>query len=438
LKGLSAVCGSPSLFWLLWLGWAATRTGANPVSRLIKIWMVALWSMLAGMAQAQELSGLARVEVGRSQITDTRGGGIELRLGLTQGVPYRVYTLEAPSRLVLDFREVDWRGVTQEALLNADAVEGLRFGGVRPGWSRMVVDLVGPLAIETVEMVLEDSTGAADLTVALSAVSAERFAEVSGAPYDPRWDLPPVSGMAKLTALPGEGPLRVMLDPGHGGIDPGAERDGYNEKELMLSFALELKETLLRSGGFEVMLTRDEDRFVSLERRVALAHEQGAHVFISLHADALAAGQAHGATVHLLSDSASDAASAKLAERHDRDDILSGVDLTGQDDVVADVLLDLARQETKPRAKRLAEAMVEGIRATGAPMNKRPLRHAGFSVLKAADIPSVLLEVGFMSSPRDLENLTNRQWRISVAAGIRDALRAWAREDAALSRLVRQ
>ncbi|MEC7964055.1 MAG: N-acetylmuramoyl-L-alanine amidase, partial [Pseudomonadota bacterium] len=173
-------------------------------------------------------------------------------------------------------------------------------------------------------------------------------------------------------------------------------------------------------------------------RRVALAHEQGAHVFISLHADALAAGQAHGATVHLLSDSASDAASAKLAERHDRDDILSGVDLTGQDDVVADVLLDLARQETKPRAKRLAEAMVEGIRATGAPMNKRPLRHAGFSVLKAADIPSVLLEVGFMSSPRDLENLTNRQWRISVAAGIRDALRAWAREDAALSQLVRQ
>ncbi len=400
--------------------------------------MVALWSMLAGMAQAQELSGLARVEVGRSQITDTRGGGIELRLGLTQGVPYRVYTLEAPERLVLDFREVDWRGVTQEALLNADAVEGLRFGGVRPGWSRMVVDLAGPLAIETVEMVLEDSTGAADLTVALSAVSAERFAEVSGAPYDPRWDLPPVSGMAKVTALPGEGPLRVMLDPGHGGIDPGAERDGYNEKELMLSFALELKETLLRSGGFEVMLTRDEDRFVSLERRVALAHEQGAHVFISLHADALAAGQAHGATVHLLSDSASDAASAKLAERHDRDDILSGVDLTGQDDVVADVLLDLARQETKPRAKRLAEAMVEGIRATGAPMNKRPLRHAGFSVLKAADIPSVLLEVGFMSSPRDLENLTNRQWRISVAAGIRDALRTWAREDAALSQLVRQ
>lgn len=404
----------------------------------MKLWVLVVWAAFGSAAAAQELSGLARVSVGGSQITDTWGGGVELRLALTQGVPFRVYTLDAPERLVLDFREVDWRGVTEAALLNADGVDGLRFGGVRPGWSRMVVDLAAPLAIETVEMVTEEATGAAVLTVALAQVPAERFVEVSGAPFDPRWDLPAASGTAKLTALPGDGPLRVMLDPGHGGIDPGAERDGYNEKELMLAFALELKETLLRSGGFEVMLTRSEDRFVSLERRVALAHEQGAHVFISLHADALAQGQAHGATVHLLSDSASDAASAKLAERHDRDDILSGVDLTGQDDVVADVLLDLARQETKPRAKRLAEALVDGIRATGAPMNKRPLRHAGFSVLKAADIPSVLLEVGFMSSSRDLENITNKQWRIAVAAGIRDALRTWASEDAALSQLVRQ
>lgn len=408
------------------------------MSRFLKYWLAIVGAVLTTSAAAQDLSGLARVEVGKSQITDTWGGEVALKLALTQGVPFRVYTLDAPERLVLDFREVDWRGVTEAALLNSDGVDGLRFGGVRPGWSRMVVDLAAPLAIETVEMVTEEETGAALLSVTLAGVTPERFAAVSGAPYDPRWDLPEASTTAKVTALPGEGPLRVMLDPGHGGIDPGAERDGYNEKELMLAFALELKETLLRSGGFEVMLTRNEDRFVSLERRVALAHEQGAHVFISLHADALAQGQAHGATVHLLSDSASDAASAKLAERHDRDDILSGVDLTGQDDVVADVLLDLARQETKPRAKRLAEAMVEGIRATGAPMNKRPLRHAGFSVLKAADIPSVLLEVGFMSSSRDLENITNKQWRISVAAGIRDALRTWVAEDAALSQLVRQ
>jgi N-acetylmuramoyl-L-alanine amidase len=229
-----------------------------------------------------------------------------------------------------------------------------------------------------------------------------------------------------------------MLDPGHGGIDPGAERQGYAEKDLMLAFALELKETLLRSGGFEVFLTREEDRFVSLERRVAMAHAVGAHVFLSLHADALAEGQALGATLYLLSGEASDAASAKLAERHNRSDILSGVDLTGQDDVVADVLMDLARQETAPRADRLAAAMISGLGDVGAPLNRRPLRRAGFSVLKAADIPSVLLEIGFMSSERDLKNITNKQWRINAAAGIRDALQAWARDDAARAQMVRQ
>lgn len=414
------------------------------MSRVIKRWLT-VWVLLAAVlfggeqrAQAQGLSGLARVEVGGSQITDRWGGGVELRLSLTQGVPYRVYTLADPERLVLDFREVDWRDVTREALLNADGVADLRFGAVRPGWSRMVVDLAGSLAIETVEMATEAESARAVLTVALAPVPSDEFSAQSGAPYDPRWDLPPVSAKAKVTALPGQGPLRVMLDPGHGGIDPGAERDGYSEKDLMLSFALELKETLLRSGGFEVFLTREEDRFVSLERRVAMAHAQNVHVFLSLHADALAEGQAHGATLYLLSDSASDAASAKLAERHNRDDILSGVDLTGQDDVVADVLLDLARQETAPRAERLAQSMVSGLRQAGTPMNKRPLRRAGFSVLKAADIPSALLEIGFMSSARDLQNITNKQWRIGAAAGIRDALRAWAREDAALADLVRQ
>jgi N-acetylmuramoyl-L-alanine amidase len=232
--------------------------------------------------------------------------------------------------------------------------------------------------------------------------------------------------------------LRVVLDAGHGGIDPGAEREGTDEKTLMLAFARELKEVLLRSGRFEVVMTRDADEFVSLEGRVALAHEARADVFLSLHADALAEGQAHGAVVHLLSESASDEASALLAERHDRDELLAGVDLTGQDDEVAGILMDLARQETRPRAERLARALIKGIRAADVPLNRKPLRRASFSVLKAADIPSVLLEVGFMSSPKDLDNLRDATWRRQMAGGIRDALLAWQAEDAALSGLVRQ
>ncbi|MYM55778.1 N-acetylmuramoyl-L-alanine amidase [Thalassovita mangrovi] len=402
-----------------------------------QFWLAFVLALWALPSQAQDLSGLARVEIGNSQITDHRSG-LKLDLALSQGVPYRVYTLADPARLVLDFREVDWRGVTKPVLLNADRASDLRFGSFRPGWSRMVVDLKGPYAISEAGMDVSPETGKARLSVTLTHTDPESFAARSGAPHDPRWDLPDPVARAETKGLPGAGPLVVVIDPGHGGIDPGAERDGYSEKDLMLAFARELKETLLRSGGFEVVLTRDDDSFVSLERRVAIAHEVGAHVFLSLHADALAEGQAKGATLHLLSDNASDAASAKLAERHDRDDILSGVDLTGQDDVVAGILMDLARQETQPRTERLAQAMIGGIQGAGVTMNRRPLRRAAFSVLKAADIPSLLLEVGFLSNPRDRENLTNKQWRINMASGIRDALRAWADEDAALAKLVRQ
>jgi N-acetylmuramoyl-L-alanine amidase len=199
-----------------------------------------------------------------------------------------------------------------------------------------------------------------------------------------------------------------------------------------------LQEVLRRDGNFDVVLTRTDDSFVSLDRRVALAHAAGGQIFISLHADALSEGQAHGATVHLLSDSASDAASATLAERHDRDDLLAGIDLTGQDDRIAGILMDLARQETQPRAERLAQALVAGIAGADLPLNSRPIRRAAFSVLKAADIPSVLLEVGFLSSKRDLDNLRNPDWRLRMAEAIREGLTLWVAEDAILSDLVRQ
>ena len=142
--------------------------------------------------------------------------------------------------------------------------------------------------------------------------------------------------------------------------------------------------------------------------------------------------------MHVLDDEASDAATRLLAERHDRDDLLSGVDLDGQDDVVAGVLMDLARQETKPRTERLAEALVKGLMAAGGPVNRRPIRRGAFSVLKAADIPSVLIEVGFLSSPRDAENLRDPEWRQAMAQGMRDALRAWADDDIARNVLRRQ
>ncbi len=398
--------------------------------------VLGVWAV-AAQAQSQEFGALARVEVAKSRLDDTRQG-LRLKLGLSQGVPFRVFTLAGPPRLVLDFREVDWRGVDPDLLDWSERVTAVRVGGFRPGWSRMVVDLAGPYAVRTANAETDKASGKVEIKVLLEEVTEEAFAASSGAPPLPGWErtaegLPAV----RKPRQTGEGKLLVVIDPGHGGVDPGAERDGENEKTLMLSFARELRETLLRAGDFDVALTREADEFVSLERRVAIAHELGADVFLSLHADALSEGRARGATVYTLADSASDEASAALAERHNRANILAGIDLTATDDVVADVLMDLARMETQPRSDQLARAIRLGIKEQGLPLNSRPLRSAGFSVLKSPDIPSVLVELGFLSSSRDLENLRDPEWRAKMAAGIRDALQAWRVADAAAARLVR-
>ncbi len=161
-------------------------------------------------------------------------------------------------------------------------------------------------------------------------------------------------------------------------------------------------------------------------------------MFLSLHADALAEGEAHGATIYTLSEEASDAAAAGLAARHDRSDLLAGVDLNNHDDVVAGVLMDLARLETAPRSERLAEQLVTAIQEAGGQMHKRPHQRAGFSVLKAPDIPSVLIELGFLSSTRDRNNLQDETWRAATVASIRAGLQLWVVQDAAEAQLLRR
>ncbi|MEM6303082.1 MAG: N-acetylmuramoyl-L-alanine amidase [Pseudomonadota bacterium] len=397
--------------------------------------ILALMLCLGAPATAQDLTALARVDAQASQIEDGWFGTTTLRIGLSQGVPFRVFLLDDPARLVVDFREADWSGVTPEAVLPAPGrVTAVRFGAFRPGWSRLVADLAAPMLPAQVGMPIDDATGAAVLEITLETAEPEAFAAAAGAPVDPAW-------ATALTAPPRakaeEGPFLVMLDPGHGGIDPGAEREGVTEKELMLSFARALAETL-RRDGVEVHLTRQEDVFVALEHRVALAHQLEADVFVSLHADALRGGGAQGATVYTLSEEASDAASAFLAERHNRSDIIAGADLTGSDDQVAGVLLDLARQETEPRSQALAKTLIGEMSRAGGPMNRRPHRQAGFSVLKSADIPSVLIEVGFMSSKRDLTNLRDPVWRAVMVSAIAEGLLAWRDADEALKPLKRK
>ncbi|HDR29130.1 N-acetylmuramoyl-L-alanine amidase [Rhodovulum sp.] len=400
---------------------------------------VALLSVLGGAAPAlaQEMTALARPDPAASRVADS-GVGIALILDLSQPVPYQVYTLDNPPRLVADFREVDWRGTDPAALIATGRVLAARAGAVRPGWSRLVLELGGPLGIETAEMARDRATGRALLSVRLAPVDPDAFATSARPPASALWGLPPPEELAPpQRRQDGTRPLRVVLDPGHGGIDPGAERGGLRESDLMLTFARELSEALIRAGH-EPVLTRDSDHFVPLETRIDIARAARADLFISLHADALADGQASGGTVYTLSETASDKASALLAERHDRDALLAGVDLTDKDDEIATVLMDIARTETAPRADRLADAIVAGLQTHVGSLHKRPRLSAGFSVLKSPDIPSVLVELGFLSSERDRRNLVSPEWRARAIAGIVGAIGEWAAEDAAQAVLLRR
>jgi N-acetylmuramoyl-L-alanine amidase len=199
-----------------------------------------------------------------------------------------------------------------------------------------------------------------------------------------------------------------------------------------LQFAREFKELLLRDGRFQVVMTRESDHFVPLETRISIARAAEADLFLSLHADALSEGEAVGVTLYSLSDEASDAASAALAERHERDDLLAGVDLTAQDDMVASVLMDMARTETMPRIERLADALETPIASAELTMHRRPHQKAGFSVLKSPDIPSLLIELGFMSSAADLERLNDPVWRANMAEALRQGIVTWAEAEAAI------
>lgn len=423
------------------------RAGWHGVWATLLLAALALVTVLP--AAAQQMRALARLEPDRSSVAVDASGG-RLVLALSQAVPYRVFLREEPRRLVVDFRELAWQGIDPVELWRGSGARGgLRFGGAGAGWSRLVLDLPVPLGVETAGMRTDPASGTATITIELAPIAeaefarraerARRMAEADRAAAERlRPDAPAPAQEPPWRRQDGMRPLVVVLDPGHGGFDPGAERDGLSEADLVLTFARQLKERLIRTAGMEVYLTRDEDVFVPLPKRVTFARERRADVFISLHADALAEGRATGIAVYTLSDRASDEASALLAEQLDRADLLAGVDLSAQDDLVAGVLMDLVRAETMPRSDKLAKWLVQEIKGQIGRMHKRPLRSAEFSVLRAPDIPSALIELGYISDNRDLERITSREWREKLSAAVESAVLGWAREDAEAAALIRQ
>ena len=403
--------------------WAAMARATVRRFRTLRARLAAAAILLAALAPpapATELAASARLLPGAA--LEETDGLVTLQLALSQPVPWRIELLADPPRLALDFREVTFGKLPA---VPVGPVTAVRAGQIAAGWSRLVLDLAGPVRIVAAGMATEPGPEAR-LRVSF-APDREAVAE-TGEPAD------------QPAASADDGRLHVTLDPGHGGLDPGAEAGGMVEADEMLTFARDLREELLRDGRFEVSLTRAEDVFVPLETRITLARQAGADVFLSLHADALpdAAGAAAGVTVYTLSADAGDLASQRLAERHERSDLLPGVDLGGQGDAIAVVLMDLARHDTAPRAEALADRIVAAIGEGAGPLNSRPRREAGFSVLKSPGIPSVLIELGFLSSEADRARITDPDWRRQTAQAIAEGLAAWAAEDAFRATLMRR
>ncbi|SEH82581.1 N-acetylmuramoyl-L-alanine amidase [Paracoccus alkenifer] len=385
--------------------------------RALRLVAVLLTGLLAVAVPA--LADMAQVDPGRVMLGfEGRDRGrprpIALAIGLSQAVPYAVAVIDAPPRLVVDLRDT---GIPSARPPGAEPL-ALRWGPGPQGGARAVLTLPGPMNLETAQM-----------TAGASPALSLRLVPVKPADFRPRRDsLTVLRGLpepsATAPAVVAGKRLLVVLDPGHGGIDPGAQVGELSEARLMLDFARELA-AVLRERGIEVVLTREDDSFVPLEARTSVARARGADLFISLHADALPAGQAAGAAIYTWDARSNDRAARQLVLLHDRSDMLAGLDLSGTDEDVSRALFDLARLDTQPRSADAARQLVARLDAAGVDMHRVPIRGAAFSVLKSPDIPSVLIELGFLTDPDDRANLLDPGWRSRVAGALADGVVDW-------------
>lgn len=351
-------------------------------------------------------------------------------LDLDRKVELRAFALGNPDRVVVDLPQVTFRLPAGVGQTGRGLVKAFRYGLVMPGGSRLVFDLSGPAKIDKA-YVLDAANGQPPrLVIELAATDKASFAKSLTKEPAPelRPSVPPTAEVANATSDPGaDAPdLRpvVVIDPGHGGIDNGTQaHNGETEKAIVLAFSLALRDRLARTGKYRVVMTRDDDTFIPLGDRVKIARGNGAALFVSVHADALPRGEgdAQGATIYTLSDRASDAEAERLAESENKADAIGGVNLTEEPTEVADILIDLAQRETKTFSNRFAHMLMSEMKTT-VRMHKHPLKSAGFKVLKAPDVPSALIELGYVSNKDDLKLLTSESWRSRSVLAVAQAI----------------
>jgi N-acetylmuramoyl-L-alanine amidase len=386
-----------------------------------------------GGASAAERTGASGPPIGAAAdfpvASDVRLGGDDtqtrLIVDLSRKIDIRSFTLTNPYRVVMDMPQVTFQFPAKAGEVGRGLIKAFRFGLVMQGGSRMVIDLARPAQVDMAFVLDAINDQPARLVLHLTATDRDSFmrslALDSGAPQRSKPDAP-----VEIKPNGDSRPL-IVVDPGHGGIDNGTRAaSGEMEKSIVLEFSLLLRDKIEKTGKYRVLMTRTDDTFVALGERVQFARARQAALFISIHADALRRreGDVQGATVYTLSERASDARAARLAEAENRADVIAGLDLSTEEKDVADILVDLARRETKTFSMQFAQTVV-GTLKNAARLHQHPLKSASFVVLKAPDVPSVLVELGYVSNKADLKSLISAEWRDHTADAIVKAVDAF-------------
>ncbi|HEX2366977.1 MAG TPA: N-acetylmuramoyl-L-alanine amidase [Bradyrhizobium sp.] len=351
-------------------------------------------------------------------------------LDIDKAIVFRAFTLADPYRLVVDIPQVNFRLPAGTGVAGRGLVKAFRYGLVMPGGSRIVFDLTGPAKVTSSTMLAAANGQPPRLVLELEETDAASFKQAIAAQSAPalKSSISETNAMAsppvvpKPATPPDPRPV-VVIDPGHGGIDNGTRAGEETEKNLVLAFGLALRDRLEKSGKYRVVMTRADDTFIPLDDRVKIGRSQAAALFVSIHADYLphGDGDVQGATIYTVSDKATDAEAARLAESENRADAIGGVNLTQEPTDVADILIDLAQRETRTFSNRFAHLLMSEMKSATR-MHKHPLKSAGFRVLKAPDVPSVLVELGYVSNKADLDHLLSESWRSKTVGSMAQAI----------------
>lgn len=355
-------------------------------------------------------------------------------------IPIKVFTLANPDRVVVDMPELSWRLSSAQRPSGRGIIKSYRYGLFRAGNSRLVIDLARPANVAAPLILPPEGGNGYRLVLDLLPTTRQKFDRSAGWPPDLREgeaiaQADQTARNPERTASGNGAPSSriIVVDAGHGGIDSGTIGvSGATEKDLVLDEAQRVRR-VLQQRGYAVYLTRDGDTYVPLQQRVEIARMRHADLFISLHADSNPDSNVFGASVYTLSESGSDREAAALARKENQSDVIAGVDLSGENSPVASILIGLAQRDTMNRSARLAQTLVEGLERATDILPRDPHRSAGFVVLKSPDVPAVLIELGYLSNPRDCAQMGTEMWRDRVASAIADGVDQQFRTSPALA-----